>query len=370
MIALVLALLYMCFGLFMFGSIRKIRYPLSVLPSVSVIVACKNEAKTLQTSLNSLTKLDYPSDKLEIIMVDDGSQDNSFDIIQAFVCKNNKISCLRLDPLEKTKSGKAGAIMKGIEKSSGEFIFITDADCSVPPTWIKGLLSAFDAQTGIAGGFTLAPPRLAVFQKMQNIDLLYLLSVASSTSALDKPTSWVGNNIAVRREAYDSIGGYAALDDSLVEDFALIAALDKQTRWKSCFCPSPQTAVQSRPPQTLRDWYNQRKRWACGIPQMRPLGLMIMILSFLAHLGVLVSVFKSPFSLFLLCIFIMICIDYALIYKTSRYLQYSFNLIHFVFFQFYYFAYSSLLPFFLFFDRTVVWKGLTYRTRNKRQVRV
>lgn len=368
MIVCFFVITYIVLGLFLIRHINSINFQSIDLPFVSVILACKNEADNLPSSLSALSFLKYPQKKLEIIIVNDHSSDDSLKIIQSFARQYSNFKYINLTSSQKAKPGKAGAIMEGIENSKGEFIFITDADCIVPPTWIKGHLSLFNAEIGITGGFTLAEPSAtSLFQSVQKLDLLYLLSVASATSSLNKPTSWVGNNIAIRRQAYKSIGGYAALEDSLVEDFILIAAMDKQTNWKSRFVPSPSTLVKSLPPKALSDWYNQRKRWSCGIPRMRPLGLLIMTVSFAAHLAVLLSLLTMPLLFFILGACIMAMFDYRLIRKTAQYLQYSIKVNEFIFFQVYYFLYSSLLPFFLIFDRTVTWKGKIYHTTRRKQ---
>jgi cellulose synthase/poly-beta-1,6-N-acetylglucosamine synthase-like glycosyltransferase len=335
----------------------------SIDPKISVIVAAKNEAFQLPACLNALAALDYPIEKIEIVIVDDDSNDSTAPIVQEFSLTFPQIRYLKLDASQKCRPGKAGAIMYGIDHSSGEIIFITDADCKVPGTWIRSLLSLFSAQDGLVGGFTLLdgkPDRTSFFGKIQSCDWLFLLSAASAAANIGKPLSWVGNNMAFRRKVYEEVGGYQALGFSLIEDFALENAIATQTKWRVRFAALPEALVHSTPAPSLARFYQQRKRWSTGIRAMRPLGKAIMALSFLAHICAL-SLAAEYWLPSLSYVLVLMLTDLILLYPTATFLKRRDLLCYFPAFQLFLFCYTICLPVMFLFDRRVVWKDEKYR---------
>ncbi len=360
-IFIVLLASYIGLAVFVLLHIRPEQTATDFTPGVSVIVACRNEASHLVSTLNSLVQLDYPQEKLEIIIINDDSRDNTNEIISSFTKKYAHIKSIHLASRDKNKPGKAGALQAGIAHSQGEFFFITDADCIVPPQWIKSLLPMFGNDTGITGGFTLLnSDSLSRFGKIQSCDWLYLSSVALATAKAGKPASWFGNNLAIRRQAYMDVGGYETLCDSLVEDFSLIKEVDQQTSWRIRFTVSKDSTVSSHPAEPLGRYYNQRKRWAKGITQVRMLGLWIMMTAFLIHLFIVLSFMwfnpLIPISTF----FALSVMDFLILRKAARITGCSGILTNFPLFEIYYFLYSILLPFFVAIDRKITWKDNDY----------
>ncbi|MBN1558817.1 glycosyltransferase [candidate division KSB1 bacterium] len=325
-------------------------------PTVSVIIAARNEEASLRSCLGSLAQLDYPEDKLEIIVVNDASTDKSAQIIDSFqnVCSN--MQHIQLAPDEKEKAGKAGALLIGIEKSVGEIIFFTDADCQVSRDWIRDMLNGFGQDVGVVGGFTLLTRGDTVLARMQALDWHFLLSIASAASHLNKPISWVGNNLAVRRSAYVEMGGYRRLGDSFVEDFALINAIEKQTRWQCRFYASPKSIVRTFPARTIAELYAQRKRWSTGIAGARPFGWWVMTTAFVSHLSLVISLALSP-TLAIIMLLVKSSVDILILRRSSKLLDESLRSSHVIAFEIYYILSSLLLPIAMIFDHRVAWKG-------------
>jgi cellulose synthase/poly-beta-1,6-N-acetylglucosamine synthase-like glycosyltransferase len=92
-------------------------------PKISVIIPAHNEEENIGMVLDSLLEVNYPRNKLEIIVVDDGSTDNTYKIAKSFD---------RVRVFKKERGGKAKAINFGIQKTSGDLILILDADCTLP----------------------------------------------------------------------------------------------------------------------------------------------------------------------------------------------------------------------------------------------
>ena len=256
-------------------------------------------------------------------------------------------------------------MLKGLEESSGEIICLTDGDCQVSTTWLKSLLSGFTPETGVVGGFTILANSIEQKNRLANVqalDWIYLLAIAAASSKLGIPLSWVGNNLAFRRCVYDEIGGYMALGDSLIEDFSFLKAVAEKTNWKMRFEISSDSVVYSQPELPYRRFYQQRKRWAAGIFQVKLFGKILILVSSLTHV-MLVSTFFIPQYRFvtILGIFVKLLADFILIFTISRKLGKT-RLLYNSFwgFELHYLLYTTILPFFLLFDRQIEWKDRKY----------
>ncbi len=331
-----------------------------VQPFISIIIAVKNEAVTLEKCIQSLVSLNYPVEKMEIILVDDDSKDQSAQIISKYTKVHPHIKYIYLESKNKKRPGKAGVLLEGIDQSHGEFLFFTDADCSVPENWITTLLQRFSPQTGLVGGYTLLDKkhdRLSISGKIQSMDQLFLVSVAAACGILGKPASWMGNNLALRRSVYEQVGGFRKLGFSLVEDFALIDALNKQKKWKINFTTSPSAVVKSQPVSTITGFYQQRKRWYIGAKAARPFAKSLMGICILSHLIIMTGWLFLPLQLYFAGLLIKIVSDFLVVLPVVKKFDRFDLLKYFLPFQILYFGYSVFFPVLFLFDSKVKWKG-------------
>ncbi len=123
-------------------------------PTVSVIVAVRNEEENLRDLLKDLSNQTYPKKKLQFIISDDRSTDNTWSIINDYVKKNDNFYGIKTTKLSKTMTPKKYALTKAIEKSTGEIIISTDADCRVQNTWVESIVESFDKETGVLIGYS------------------------------------------------------------------------------------------------------------------------------------------------------------------------------------------------------------------------
>ena len=253
------------------------------LPGVSVIVAARNEEKNILRCLESLDKLIYPEGKLEIILVDDQSTDNTGRIIDEFI-SDKKIFRKIISKKETEKlKGKTNALANGLEVANNEIIMTTDADCEVKPTWVKRTASYYFNNVGMVNGVT-TQTAFDHFSGMQSLDFIYLLIVASSTINLGNPISCIGNNMSYRKEAYDEVGGYENLPFSVTEDFNLMMAIHRLEKYKIIFPVDKDTLVTSLPCPDIKSLLHQKKRWAvgglgCSVPRICHYGKRFFIIS-------------------------------------------------------------------------------------------
>ncbi|MGR3310283.1 MAG: glycosyltransferase, partial [Candidatus Brocadiales bacterium] len=137
------------------------------LLSVSILIPTSNRANMLKSALESLKHIDYPPDKYEVIVIDDGSTDNTKETVMSFVEARSPRSndrawkpCpYKLQYLKQEKKGISAAKNLGIAHSNGEIIVTTDDDCEFERDWLKNLLKHFEnPQVGAVGGPDRAMP--------------------------------------------------------------------------------------------------------------------------------------------------------------------------------------------------------------------
>src|SRR5882762_2009059 len=119
----------------------------SILPSVTILLAVHNEEKCLQAKLHNLAAMDYPADRVEVIVFSDGSKDETGKILTAWENANQRTVILP------SHHGKATALNHGVAGAKGEIIFFTDARQIIASDALKNLVANFgDPSVGCVSG--------------------------------------------------------------------------------------------------------------------------------------------------------------------------------------------------------------------------
>lgn len=328
------------------------------LPSVTVIVAARNEEKHILACLQSLDNVQYPEDKLQIIIVDDHSADATGIIIDNFISGKNKFQKILISNDDSKLRGKPRAVDLAIKKADGEIILTTDADCLVKSEWVKTIASYYKNDVGIVNGYTTQTAK-RIFTGMQAIDFIYLLTVASGTVNIGKPISCIGNNMSFRKKVYEEVGGYENIPFSVTEDFRLLMEIHKLEKYKIIFPLEKDALVTSYPCENFSELFHQKKRWAVGGLDVPFRGYFIMFWGFFTNLFMLLTpLFFSPAWLYLF--FFKLAIDFFVLYPVHSKLGIQKNLKYFIAYQTYFLVYVVLLPFIVLLSRKVSWKGRSY----------
>jgi GT2 family glycosyltransferase len=152
--ALLIAYTYVLFPLLVV--VRGLRRPrpfaaARIEPSVSILIAARNEEATIAEKLANLAALDYPRDRLEVIIASDGSTDRTVDVVSRFVSDSERTIDVRL--LDLPPSGKATAITAAVVASRGEILVFSDANSMYAQDAIRALVPPFaDASVGGVAG--------------------------------------------------------------------------------------------------------------------------------------------------------------------------------------------------------------------------
>ncbi len=336
----------------------KRRTELGPLPKVSIVVAAKDEENNLPRCLESLVNLEYPKDNLEIIIVNDQSMDKTADVIDK---KSKEFGFVRrLDAKESSElRGKTNALAQGIEDATGDFVFMTDADCAVPATWIMETLKYFEPQTGIVGGVTLISKTNRPVYGIQALDWDILLTIGAGVATIGRPLACLGNNLAVRKKAYEDVGGYRKIKFSVTEDFALFKAIANSGKWRYRFPMEKSTLVETLPVESLKQVFAQRKRWATGGKETGLFGYLTLAPGFIFHWLIILSLFVS-LPAFISFFLVKLVVDSSFVYPSLRYYGKIAHLKFILYFEIYYLLYVAILPFAVYFGKRVIWKGRKY----------
>lgn len=349
---------------FWMGFIRHGRVRLAgdnILPSVTVVVPARNEELNIGRCLRSLAASDYPSELLQIIVVDDRSTDTTPQVLRQIAAGMPELLVL-----SKTEGdthgnlkGKPGALDFGFSRATGEILLMTDADCEVHPSWIRAMAAPHvDPEVGLSLGFTTIKSR-TFLEHVQDVEWVSTQALARGGIGNNVPLGCFGNNIGIRRSVYEGIGGYTNIPFSITEDLALLQAVHAAGWGVKYLCESEAT-VETLPCSTMLEYIRQRHRWARGGLQLGGKAAFFVLTSLALWSGLIVGMISGNWcavlALFILRIagdFGMIALVAERIHRRSLYLYAipAFCLIMIT---------ELSLPF-LVLKRSIVWKGQIFK---------
>jgi cellulose synthase/poly-beta-1,6-N-acetylglucosamine synthase-like glycosyltransferase len=225
-----------------------------LLPSVSFLIPCWNEGITIKRTVDSIFQLQYPIDKLNIVIIDDGSSDNTWKVMQSF--KNNP----RVKILQKKNSGKYSALNLGLEHCSTELFASVDADTILDNQALVEIVKYFKNPEIVAvGGSVLIDSPSSFAQKAQSVEY-------QMNSYVKKMLGFTGGVLVVpgafsvfRTDIVKQIGGYR--EGNNLEDLELTFRIQtKNMKVDHCHTAFAFT----KGPATLGAFFKQRLRWSRG----------------------------------------------------------------------------------------------------------
>ncbi|MEK6649532.1 MAG: glycosyltransferase [Bacteroidota bacterium] len=330
-------------------------------PFVSVLIPARDEEATIRACLESVRDQTYPRDRYEVILIDDHSQDGTARIAQELAPSFPHLRVVV--PQESTHlTGRSNALAHGIDVARGEIFLMTDADCVIPPTWVEGTAARFMPGVGVVGGLTVQRSNGAL-EGMQSLDWTFLLGIAAATVGLRLPLSIIGNNFSIHRKAYDDVGGFRSIKNSVTEDFQLFKAVVNTRRWGYRFMVDPATTNVTRPCPSIREVIEQKHRWGRGGLDLNWLGYTLVVTAFLMHASLVAAAFFDA-GAFWLWLGLKVWGDLMFVGIVAARVGRLRDLRFGIWFELYYFAYVLLMPLRVFFVRDVVWKGRAYHTNQ------
>jgi poly-beta-1,6 N-acetyl-D-glucosamine synthase len=223
-------------------------------PLVSILVPSYNEGLTLYNCIDSLLRQTYRNS--EIVIINDGSTDNTLEIARKIAKKYAKVRVI-----DKPNGGKASALNAGITQANGEIVVSIDADSMFMRNTVEQLVLSFhDPKVAAVGGNVKVANRGNVLARQQALEYITGLTLQRSAfSHLGCMQVISGAIGAFRRDALLAVGGYAY--DTIVEDMDVTIELANHG-YKVAY--NPEAIAYTEAPETLHDFLKQRYRWTYG----------------------------------------------------------------------------------------------------------
>jgi cellulose synthase/poly-beta-1,6-N-acetylglucosamine synthase-like glycosyltransferase len=222
--------------------------------TVTIFVPCFNEEKTVAATIESLLALDYPKDKLSIFVIDDGSTDGTWSVVQSF--KNNP----QVSLFKKENGGKWTALNFGLARATTELVGCLDADSFVDKNALKNIVRRFKNEKimAVAPAIIVHKPKTLI-QIMQKAEYTLSLFIRFVFALLGSIYITPGPFSIFRKEVFDKLGGYKHAHNT--ED--LEVALRMQTHGMK-IDNAHDAFVYTVTPRTVRALFKQRLRWIHG----------------------------------------------------------------------------------------------------------
>ena len=186
---------------------------------ISIVIPTYNRPERLEQCLESIARLDYPSNRFEVIVVDDGSRISLEPIAVKFE------DCISINLIRQSNAGPASARNTGAAAAQGDYLIFTDDDCQPHPDWLKTLTQAIkDFPNTLIGGHTINALPNNLYSSASQLLIDYLYDYYNQQK--EEATFFASNNFALPRKLYQQLEGF---DTS----FPLAAGEDREfcDRW-------------------------------------------------------------------------------------------------------------------------------------------
>lgn len=233
---------------------------------ISVIIPARNEEANIEACLRSILAQQYPAALLEVIVVNDHSEDRTAELASGF---GNGVIVV---DLEKVLSGskafnsyKKMALTAGIARSRGELVVTTDADCiAASPHWLLNIAALYEQKSAamIIGpvAFTAKAQLVDIFQ---SLDFTSMQGITAAAHRLGLGSMANGANLAFSRAAFDAVAGYAGIDSlASGDDFLLLHKMQQRFPEAIHYLKAQEAIICTSPQPTWAAFLQQRIRWA------------------------------------------------------------------------------------------------------------
>ena len=364
MIWIAVVILLIFFGVQVFSLVSVLQHTDKKLekrkdfPMVSILLAARNEEQLILRNLTALNALNYPKDKLEVLIGNDDSADNTAQLVTDFMQYKPHFQLFHIDKTVGKGRGKANVLGQLAHKASGEFYFITDVDVKLPENWILALLQEFTDGVGLVSGTTKCE-RGSLFATLQSIDWLHFMGYIKAFANAGVGCTSVGNNMAVRAEAYWQTGGYEEIDFSITEDYKLFKEVTSRGwQWRTIMGEDSLGLAWYIP--SIKEMLHQRKRWLIGAREL-PLNWKGMIILYGLFIPVVLAVFWfNPRLAFAIWISKFLVQSVFIIFLCLAAERRPFSFLYLIVYEFYVILNTAATAIFYWLPIKSIWKGREY----------
>lgn len=316
---------------------------------VSIVVPARNEGENIGNCIKAILAQNYPAQLLEVIVVDDHSEDNTVQVVNGF--RNKQVRCISLaDWLSnkgQTIAYKKEAIAAGIANSSGALIITTDADCTMDKGWLRYIAGKYELYKPVMiiapVDFNRGDSFLDIFQ---SLDFMTMQGITAATHELKMGNMCNGANLAFTRAAYEAVGGYKGIDHlASGDDYLLMMKMQQQFPGGIDYLKAKEAIVYTPPQPDLKSFLQQRVRWASKSGKYDD-KIMTLVLSFvyLFNLTLFVLAIACFFSATAIMLsggilLIKVVVELVFLFPVAKFFNKTKQLLYFPFLQPFHIAY-------------------------------
>jgi len=231
-------------------------------PSCSILIPAHNEEKVIGATIESMLQLEYPKDKLQIIVINDGSKDNTKDIINRYASSDARVQLYDI-PKGEGGIGKSRTLNLGIKQAKGDIIAIFDADNTPDKDSLRYLVAQLldNKELGaVIGKFRTVNKKANLLTRFINIETLsFQLMLQAGRWQMHGISTLPGTNFVMWNHIIKKLDGWD--EEALTEDSELSIRI-YEAGYKIKFIPYAITYEQE--PQKWGVWIRQRMRWVRG----------------------------------------------------------------------------------------------------------
>ncbi len=332
-IIMIFAALYLiCIGAFTYGLVILSRNynrdaTLRQLKKVSVLIAARNEGKNIEKLLQSLYNQSFDKDNFEVILVDDNSDDDTFEISENFRVNHTE---MHLKVLKATGSGKKQAISQALHAADNEIVMVTDADCELPEKWIEKMLAFYIMKDlKMLLGPVLLSPADTLFEKLQVLEHMSLIASTAGSAAIGMPVMCNGANMMYdRKSALDAEADRTDMKIASGDDmFMMEHFIARYGSQAIGFFLNPEVIVRTATMPNLRAFLRQRTRWTSKTKAYTNWKIITTALTVLLFNLSIVFFFVAGFFMhvfwcfYVLYVILKTLIDYPIIRRISAFMK-------------------------------------------------
>jgi len=231
-------------------------------PKVTVLIPAHNEEKVIGYTLDAMKLLEYPRDRLDILVVNDGSSDATAEIVRRSAEHDARIRLFTV-PAGEGGKGKSRALNLGLRQTDADYVAVYDADNTPVPSALRYLMAQLlrDPTLGaVLGKFRTVNKKRNLLTRFINIETLSFQSMLQAGRwRLFKVATLPGTNLVIRRSILETLKGWD--EDAITEDSELSIRIYMEG-FRIKFIPYSVTYEQE--PESWSAWIKQRTRWVRG----------------------------------------------------------------------------------------------------------
>jgi len=331
-------------------------------PKVSIVIAIRNEEKQIPKLLKSLESQGYSNNKLEVILVNDHSTDNTLLLLES-----SDLDFLQILNLPEGKFGKKDAITMAVSIACGDIILVSDADCSFTPNWVQIMVRYFaNNDVKLVSGPVAFNRKIGVFQSLQALEFSSLIVSGAGAIGINNAIFCNGANMAYRKEVFLELNNFHNSSTVSGDDVFLLHSVKAKYPNSIVFANDEGAIVKTESTQNFSEFINQRKRWTAKSSYY--IDKASIYVSYLVLLTNLTFVFLFSmlffnnffFQFFMFFYLIKFIIDLLLLYPILMFLNQKYLLKWIFIFEFFYSFYIILIVLFSFTTK-FEWKGRIHK---------